>query len=72
MWRQLGTDGALTSIHVKSALEPARWEKAVRLTTKGGQIASVESGVAEQAGDERHDIIVSGMPNSTAMRSSAA
>ena len=53
----------MTSIHVKSALTPAGWQKDVRLTIKGGQIASVETGVAAQADDERHDIIVPGMPN---------
>jgi len=53
----------VTSIHVKSALTPAGWQKDVRLTIKGGQIASVETGVAAQADDERHDIIVPGMPN---------
>ncbi|MCV9966644.1 formimidoylglutamate deiminase [Pararhizobium sp. BT-229] len=53
----------MTSIHVKSALTPAGWQKDVRLTIEGSQIASVETGVAAQAGEERHDILVSGMPN---------
>jgi len=53
----------LTSIHVKSALTPAGWQKDARLTITGGQIASVETGVAAQVGDERHDIVVPGMPN---------
>lgn len=63
LWRQSGRDEALTSIHVKSALTPAGWQKDVRLTIEGSQIASVETGVAAQAGDEVHDILVSGMPN---------
>ncbi len=63
LWRQSGRDEALTSIHVKSALTPAGWQKNVRLTIEGSQIASVETGVAAQAGDEHHDILVSGMPN---------
>jgi formimidoylglutamate deiminase len=53
----------LTSIHVKSALTPAGWQKDVRLTIKGGRIAIVEAGAEAQAGDERHDILVPGMPN---------
>lgn len=63
LWRQSGRDEALTSIHVKSALTPAGWQKDVRLTIEGSQITSVETGVAVQAGDERHDILVPGMPN---------
>lgn len=53
----------MTSIHVKSALTPAGWQKDVRLTIKGGRIAIVEAGAEAQAGDERHDILVPGMPN---------
>jgi formimidoylglutamate deiminase len=53
----------LTSIHVKSALMPAGWQADVRLTIEGGRIATVAAGVAAEAGDERHDILVPGMPN---------
>ncbi|KQS89549.1 MULTISPECIES: formimidoylglutamate deiminase [unclassified Rhizobium] len=53
----------MTSIHVKSALTPTGWQKDVRLTIEGGRIASLEAGVAAQSGDERHDIVVPGMPN---------
>lgn len=53
----------MTSIHVKSALTPTGWHKDVRLTIESGRIASLETGVAAQSGDERHDIVVPGMPN---------
>ncbi|WP_428426356.1 formimidoylglutamate deiminase [Pararhizobium sp.] len=53
----------MTSIHVKSALTPAGWQKDVRLTIKSGRLAIVEAGAEAQAGDERHDILVPGMPN---------
>ena len=53
----------MTSIHVKSALTPAGWQADVRLTIEGGRIATVVAGVAAEAGDERHDILVPGMPN---------
>ncbi|CAN7331142.1 formimidoylglutamate deiminase [Pararhizobium sp. LjRoot238] len=53
----------MDSIHVKSALLPAGWQREVRISFDGGRIVSVETGVAAEAGDERHDILVSGMPN---------
>ena len=53
----------MTSIHVKSALTSSGWQKDVRLTIEHGRIASVEADVAARAGDERHDIVVPGMPN---------
>ncbi|MBD8688807.1 MULTISPECIES: formimidoylglutamate deiminase [unclassified Rhizobium] len=53
----------MTSIHVKSALMPAGWQKNVRLDIKDSQIVSVETDAAAQPGDEQHDILVPGMPN---------
>ncbi|MDQ0322751.1 formiminoglutamate deiminase [Pararhizobium capsulatum DSM 1112] len=53
----------MTSIHVKSALTSAGWQSDVRLTIAGGRIASLDAGVDAEAGDERHDILVPGMPN---------
>jgi len=53
----------LDSIHVKSALLPAGWQKDVRISFDGGRIVSVETGASAQTEDERHDILVSGMPN---------
>ena len=53
----------MTSIHVKSALTPAGWQKNVRLKIEDGCIVSVEASIAAQPGDERHDILVPGMPN---------
>ncbi len=53
----------MTSIHVRSALMPAGWQKNVRLKIEDGRIVSVDPGAAAQAGDERHDILVPGMPN---------
>ncbi|WP_112403025.1 formimidoylglutamate deiminase [Agrobacterium tumefaciens] len=53
----------MTSIHVKSALTPAGWQKNVRLKIEDGRIVSVEASTAAQPSDERHDILVPGMPN---------
>ncbi|WP_275788406.1 formimidoylglutamate deiminase [Pararhizobium gei] len=53
----------MTSIHVKSALTPAGWQRDVRVTLAAGLISTIETGVSAQPDDERHDILVSGMPN---------
>ncbi len=53
----------MTSIHGKSVLTPAGWQKNVRLKAQSGRIVSVEAGVEATSGDERHDILVPGMPN---------
>ncbi|CAN7651144.1 formimidoylglutamate deiminase [Rhizobium sp. LjRoot98] len=53
----------MASIHAKSALTPSGWQKDVRLTIEGGQIATIEADTAVRTGDERHDILVPGMPN---------
>lgn len=53
----------MTSIHVKSALTPAGWQKNVRMKIEDGRIVSVEASTTAQPSDERHDILVPGMPN---------
>jgi formiminoglutamate deiminase len=53
----------MTTIHARSALLAAGWQKDVRLTLVDGRIASIEVGVAPAAGDERHAVIVPAMPN---------
>lgn len=50
-------------IHAKQALLANGWAQDVRIAIEGGRIASLETGAAAQAGDERHDTIVAGMPN---------
>ena len=50
-------------IHAGQALLQTGWADDVRLGIADGKIASVETGVSAQPGDEHHAVIVSGMPN---------
>lgn len=50
-------------LHARRALLATGWAGDVRLTLRRGRIAQVETGVAAQAGDERHAILVPGMGN---------
>lgn len=50
-------------IHAGQALLQTGWADDVRLGIVDGKIASVETGVSAQPGDEHHAVIVSGMPN---------
>ncbi|MDI6024925.1 formimidoylglutamate deiminase [Corticibacterium sp. UT-5YL-CI-8] len=50
-------------LFARSALLPEGWRRDVRLTFADGRIATVETGVAAQAGDESHDVVLPGMPN---------
>ena len=50
-------------IHAGQALLQTGWADDVRLGIVDGKIASVETGVSAQSGDEHHTVIVSGMPN---------
>jgi formiminoglutamate deiminase len=54
---------AMTRLHAESALLTSGWQRNVRLTLAGSRIASIEIGVVPDAGDERHKVIVPGMPN---------
>ncbi len=58
--------GALSEthfIHADQALLENGWVDDVRIGIKDGKIASLETGAAAEAHDERHTVIVSGMPN---------
>lgn len=50
-------------LYFRTALLPGGWAGGVRIQTAGGRISVVESGVAPQAGDERADIGLPGIPN---------
>ena len=54
----------MTSLWFQSALLPAGWASQVRITAgAAGRIERVATGVAAQAGDERHAIGLPGLPN---------
>jgi formimidoylglutamate deiminase len=53
----------VTAVFAEQALLPNGWQRDVRLTVKAGRIAMVETGVTAQSGDERHAILLPGMPN---------
>ena len=50
-------------IHAARALLPQGWASDVRFGIDAGRFASVEIAAAAQAGDERHAIVLPGMPN---------
>ncbi len=50
-------------IHAAKALTPEGWKADVRLTIEGDAIAALETGVAANAGDERHAIVLAAIAN---------
>jgi formimidoylglutamate deiminase len=53
----------VTVIFAEQALLPGGWQRNVRLTVNAGSIGAIETGATPQAGDERHAILLPGMPN---------
>ncbi|RWB22041.1 MAG: formimidoylglutamate deiminase [Mesorhizobium sp.] len=53
----------MTAIFAEQALLPEGWQSNVRIAFDGGRISAIEAGAPPQAGDERHAILLSGMPN---------
>jgi formiminoglutamate deiminase len=56
-------DPAMTTLHAAAALLPEGWAENVRIAISGGRVVAVSPGVAAQAGDQRHAILVPAMPN---------
>lgn len=50
-------------IHARQALLTGGWANNVRLHVEAGRISALETDVAPEAADERHDTVVAGMPN---------
>lgn len=53
----------MISLHFKDALTADGWRSDVRVTIENGRFASVVSGMATAAGDERHALAVPGLGN---------
>jgi formiminoglutamate deiminase len=53
----------VAAIFAEQALLPDGWHDNVRLTLAEGRITAVQPGAAAAAGDERHAILLPGMPN---------
>ncbi|MER9372787.1 formimidoylglutamate deiminase [Mesorhizobium sp. M0491] len=53
----------MAAIFAEQALLPNGWHDNVRLTLAEGRITAVQPGAAAVAGDERHAILLPGMPN---------
>ena len=53
----------MATIFAEQALLADGWQRDVRLTLSGGRIDKVEAGAKTQSGDERHAIVLPGMPN---------
>ncbi len=51
------------TLHAAEALLPHGWATDVRLTLRDGRYATVETGAAPQPGDERHALLLPGLPN---------
>ncbi|AYG60979.1 formimidoylglutamate deiminase [Rhizobium jaguaris] len=53
----------MTKLHARSALLRDGWQQNTRLTLADGRITEIETDVAPEVGDERHDVLVPAMPN---------
>jgi formimidoylglutamate deiminase len=53
----------MTVIHAAQALTSAGWQQNVRISLKQGYIDAIAAGVAPQTGDERHAVVIPGLPN---------
>ncbi|MER8612929.1 formimidoylglutamate deiminase [Mesorhizobium sp. M0435] len=53
----------MTAIFAEQALLPDGWRSDVRIVVSDGKIATVEADTSPLPGDERHSILLSGMPN---------
>ncbi|MBZ9959969.1 MULTISPECIES: formimidoylglutamate deiminase [unclassified Mesorhizobium] len=53
----------MTAIFAEQALLPEGWRSNVRIALGGGRVAAIDAGVAPNTGDERHAIVLPGMPN---------
>ncbi|MFK0688666.1 formimidoylglutamate deiminase [Mesorhizobium sp. IMUNJ 23033] len=53
----------MTAIFAEQALLPDGWHGNVRISLADGRIVTVDAGASPQAGDERHAILLPGMPN---------
>ncbi|GLK83420.1 formimidoylglutamate deiminase [Ancylobacter defluvii] len=53
----------MTVLWCGSVLLPEGWAREVRVTLADGRIVGIAAGVAPQAGDERHAVVIPGLPN---------
>ncbi|TPK74748.1 formimidoylglutamate deiminase [Mesorhizobium sp. B2-4-15] len=53
----------MTTIFAEQALLPGGWQSNVRIAIDANLISSIDAGVAAHADDERHSIVLPGMPN---------
>ncbi len=53
----------MTVIHAAEALTAEGWQRDVRISLKQGRIDAIVAGVAPQAGDERHAVLIPGLSN---------
>jgi formimidoylglutamate deiminase len=53
----------MTAIHAAEALTAEGWQRDVRITLKDGRFDAIAAGVASQPGDDKHAIVIPGLPN---------
>lgn len=57
------SENNVTAIFAEQALLPEGWRSNVRIALDEGRVAAIDAGVAPNTGDERHAIVLPGMPN---------
>ena len=50
-------------IHAAHALTPSGWVRDLRLSISDGRIVALKAGIAAEPGDDRHTILLPGLPN---------
>jgi formimidoylglutamate deiminase len=53
----------MTAIHAAEALTAEGWQRDVRISLKQGRIDAIVAGIAPQPGDEKHAVVIPGLPN---------
>ena len=53
----------MTAIFANQALLPSGWVEDIRIGVAAGKVESIQTGAAPQPGDDRHAVLLPGMPN---------
>jgi formimidoylglutamate deiminase len=53
----------MTAIHAAQVLTAEGWQRDVRISLKQGRIDAILAGITPQPGDEKHAVVIPGLPN---------
>jgi formimidoylglutamate deiminase len=53
----------MTAIHAAQVLTAEGWQRDVRISLKQGRIDAILAGITSQPGDEKHAVVIPGLPN---------